>query len=323
MYLGVSCLIQGRIFMPKYVRNIHTETDVSSLINEFIEAKRLRGLSDFTLNADKFTLSKFFEHYTGKLQDNLAIKKAVQEFLMGKGNAYYNKQLSIMNQFFTYCLTEGVKKGNPCDDFKYRKTTNRIIDYDEQTIKQILKMPNQRTFSGFRDYVFMLTMLDTGIRPYEAIQLRISDVQENTLRVRAETSKTRTERYLPITKQCLQAIRKLIAVRHETWDKKGVVFCGCTGEPLHRKSMQLRFVEYSKKLGINVTVYHLRHTFALWYIRNGGDAFSLQKIMGHTTLEMTRTYVNIAMTDVRKNHAACSPLRNFLGKDKERVGKIE
>ena len=69
-------------------------------------------------------------------------------------------------------------------------------------------------------------------------------------------------------------------------------------------------------------MYHLRHTFALWFIRNGGSAFALQKILGHTTLEMTKTYVNIAMTDVRKNHLEFSPLKNFTVKTNVRVTKI-
>lgn len=322
MYLDISRLIEGGIFMPKYIRNIQFSVDHLSLISEFIEEKRLRGLSDFTLSANKYTLDKFFEHYQGNLQDKRELEKAVQEFLLGKGNAYYNKQLSILSQFFVRCIAEDILKDNPCANLKYRSTAQRVIDYDEQTIKKLLSLPKQRTFSGLRDYVFMITMLDNGIRPYEAIQLRISDIQEHTIRVRAEVSKTRTERYLPISKQCMQAIRKLISVRHESWDKQGVVFCGCTGEKLHRKSMQMRFMYYSKKLGINVTVYHLRHTFALWYIRNGGDAFALQKIMGHSTMEMTRTYVNIAMTDVRKNHVACSPLRNFLTKERERLTRL-
>lgn len=308
--------------MPKYLKNIQFSTDHLSLISEFIEEKRLRGLAASSLDADRFTLEKFFEYYQGKLQDKKAIEKAIQEFLLGKGNAYYNKQMSTLSQFFTRCIDEGILKDNPCEKLKYRSTAQRVIDYDEQTIKNLLSLPNQRTFSGLRDYVFMITMLDTGIRPYEAIQLRISDIQDHTIRVRAEVSKTRTERYLPISKQTLQAIRKLISVRHESWDKQGIVFCGCTGLQLHRKSMQFRFVFYSKKLGVDLTVYHLRHTFGLWYIRNGGDAFSLQKIMGHTTLEMTRTYVNIAMTDVRKNHVACSPLRNFLVKERDRLTRI-
>jgi len=50
-----------------------------------------------------------------------------------------------------------------------------------------------------------------------------------------------------------------------------------------------------------------RHTFAVEFIRAGGDAFSLQRLLGHTTLEMTRRYVHLAQTDLRTAHKRFSP----------------
>ena len=307
--------------MPKFIKNIQM-VDNESLMKEFLEIKKLQGRGEFTISAAEFTLNKFLGFYQGDMADSKGLAKAIQEFLLGKSNAYYNKQLSILGQYFRFCIENKLIKKNPCNGLKFRRCSARIIDHDEQTIRKFLSLPNQRTFSGFRDYVFMILMLDTGIRPYEAIQLVNSDIQENTVRVRAEVSKTRVERYLPISAQCSLLLKKLIAVRDISWNEKGEIFCSYCGEKLHRKAMQLRFLFYSKKIGVNITAYHLRHTFALWFIRNGGSAFALQKILGHTTLEMTKTYVNIAMTDVRKNHLEFSPLKNFTVKTNVRVTKI-
>jgi integrase/recombinase XerD len=58
----------------------------------------------------------------------------------------------------------------------------------------------------------------------------------------------------------------------------------------------------------------LRHTFAVLYVRNGGDSFSLQEILGHSTLEMTRQYVNLARRDVAEQHKKFSPMESLLGK---------
>jgi integrase/recombinase XerD len=57
----------------------------------------------------------------------------------------------------------------------------------------------------------------------------------------------------------------------------------------------------------------LRHTFAFFYIRNGGDAFSLQEILGHNTLEMARIYVNLARRDVAEQHKKYSPMQVLFG----------
>jgi Phage integrase family len=52
----------------------------------------------------------------------------------------------------------------------------------------------------------------------------------------------------------------------------------------------------------------LRHTFARRYLVNGGEAFSLQRILGHTTLDMVKRWVSLAAFEiVRRLHVMASP----------------
>jgi site-specific recombinase XerD len=67
-------------------------------------------------------------------------------------------------------------------------------------------------------------------------------------------------------------------------------------------------------------VHLLRHTFAIHYLMAGGDVFSLQKILGHTTLEVTRLYVNMVSAQVKEKHRLYSPMDNMTMKN-ERAGK--
>lgn len=60
--------------------------------------------------------------------------------------------------------------------------------------------------------------------------------------------------------------------------------------------------------GVRFSFHTLRHTFALNYIRNGGDLFRLQRILGHSTLEMTRRYVNLQTADLQAVHDKLSLL---------------
>ncbi|TDK54684.1 hypothetical protein E2K98_29125 [Bacillus salipaludis] len=62
----------------------------------------------------------------------------------------------------------------------------------------------------------------------------------------------------------------------------------------------------------NLFVHILRHTGALLYITNGGEPFSLQKILGHTDMSLTRKYVNMTNMDVKRQHNSFSPLRNVF-----------
>jgi len=83
----------------------------------------------------------------------------------------------------------------------------------------------------------------------------------------------------------------------------------------------MEFSAVFKKLGLNVTPYSLRHQFALYFLRNGGNVFALQKIMGHTKLEMTRNYIAVVESDIVGNHEKASPVSNLL-KESNRVRKI-
>ena len=83
------------------------------------------------------------------------------------------------------------------------------------------------------------------------------------------------------------------------------------GHRLKNRYVQVAIKKYSKMTGITgvrVSPHTLRHTFAIQYIKNGGDAFSLQSILGHATLEMVRAYVNLAKNDVTIQHRKFSPI---------------
>ncbi len=310
--------------MSKSLRKMQPKLKALELVSEFVNEKRLDGLGKFAIEAIEYSLQRFFKQYKGTFDDKEDLYSSVRTFLLdkSKGNAYYDKQLSILNRFFDYCIRQGIITENPCKGLKYKPHPRKIVDLDVKVIKALLKLPDQKTFAGFRNWVLMVLILDTGIRPYEALQLRISDFRETILWVRPEVSKTRRERFLPLSKTTILAIKRLIAARHDLWERDGFIFCGFEGEQLSHKTMQLRFRQYSKELGTKVTLYDLRHLFAIGYVRNNGNVFALQKILGHTTMDMTRVYVELVQADVIRNHSEASPINTLLT-EQRRVGKMK
>jgi len=83
-------------------------------------------------------------------------------------------------------------------------------------------------------------------------------------------------------------------------------------------SWRQRPTSYSARLGMRIRPYDLRHAFALSYLRNGGNTLSLQRIMGHTDLTMTKRYVAYTLGDIKEQHAKALPV-NKLVLEKKRV----
>lgn len=63
--------------------------------------------------------------------------------------------------------------------------------------------------------------------------------------------------------------------------------------------------------GVRCSPHTLRHIFAINFLRNDGDIFSLRKILGHSSLEMTRRYCELADVDIKTAHTMASPVDNL------------
>ena len=106
-------------------------------------------------------------------------------------------------------------------------------------------------------------------------------------------------------------------LRFRRGEETDPLFCDITGGPLTENGLRKAIVRYNMSRGVQKTSIHLfRHTFARKYLIDcGGDAFTLQKILGHSTLDMTKHYCAVFNADIIKNFDNFSPLAQMWKKD--------
>ena len=123
--------------------------------------------------------------------------------------------------------------------------------------------------------------------------------------------KGKKERIVPMGSNAQRALQRYLFRYRPKPLHLGInnAFLSVLGKPLTENSIKLIFSRLAKKSGVSRLHAHLcRHTFATRFLINGGDVFTLQQILGHSTLEMVSRYVNLAANHVLIQHQRFSPL---------------
>lgn len=294
-------------------------------LTQFINWKKANNLSEQTILDYTTHVNLLFKRFPDSTQSYEQLEKSVYEHL-GQENikpATYNNRLVYLRTFFIWCVEHGVLSDNPLAGFKKRKDEGRIVHIDEKVLIDLLKLPDQSTYAGLRDYTLLLIFLDSGIRPKEAFGLMETDYNSRAceLTVDASKAKTRISRTLHVTPQTAKAIDELLSIRPDEWKNKAPIFCTNEGKPLNRHTWGDRIEMYCKKLGTRFHPYALRHAFSIMFLRGKGNAFALQMILGHVDMTMTKRYVRLTNSDVKEQHTMASPINRILPQNK-RLRKI-
>ena len=172
----------------------------------------------------------------------------------------------------------------------------------------MLRQCNRKTFIGLRDYTILLTLIDTGLRVSELCGLGVCDIDWSSgfMRVLGKGSK---ERLVPFGTTLRRALHEYIG-RKGQFGGDHYLFVNQFAQRLDRRVVRLILLKLGEKAGVKgvrISPHTCRHTFAKNWILNGGDPFSLQRILGHTTQQMVSHYVNLAANDIRVQHSKFSP----------------
>ena len=226
-----------------------------------------------------------------------------------------NSYLRIIRTMCYYFMKFGYTRRFQIQMIKATKQVKETYTDEELTI--LLKKPNMKntTFAEYRNWVVINYLLATGNREGTLCNVKIKDVDFNTDTIRLTKTKNRREQIIPMSKTIRAILTDYLKLRKG--DPEEYLFCNVHGRRLEENAVRIAIMKYNRKRGVNKTSVHLfRHTFAKKWILNGGDVFRLQKILGHSSMEIVREYVNMFSDDLKRDFDVFNPLEEFSNRKK-------
>jgi site-specific recombinase XerD len=283
-------------------------------LDEFLLAGRARGLSPKTLDWYQMVGRRF-----SRIQAERGADPAIGAVTTAQARAFVVElqdsglsPVSVagfvrgLKVIFGWCAAEGLTDDNPLRRLPGPRVPQRLVPtLSQDQLSRLLGA------ASARDRLLITILLDTGLRVSELADLRLDDlIAEGFLRVRGKGSK---ERLVPLGSVTHRRLGEYVAHDRPRPVAAFVdhLFLARDGRPMTAVAVKHAFRRIGARAGladIRTNPHTFRHTFAKLYLVNGGDLFSLQRILGHTTLDMVRRYVDLDAGDVKRIHVQASPV---------------
>lgn len=193
----------------------------------------------------------------------------------------------------------------------------KAVEYSRETNTRDGRRFTARRPTANRDRAVILVLLDTGLRASELCALNIGDVDQRSGKVDVKHgqeggAKGGKGRHVYLGKVARRALWRYLLMREDVNDPKAPLFTLANDRRMRKTALLLLIKRLGAKVGIQKCYPHrYRHTFAITYLRSGGDIFTLQKLLGHSSLDMVKHYARIAQVDVEQAHRRASPADNW------------
>jgi site-specific recombinase XerD len=285
---------------------------LSEAVEEYLTA-RSTNLSHHTIRDYSLTFSRMLTYFPGDPSIASLSHREAQKFLATipgskktKLNAY-----TALGSLWTWCLNEEYVEKHIIRRLEKPDPDQKVIEpFTKVESERLCKAASSTGQNQLRNTAVVLFLLDTGARASELCNLKLEHKKGSTFKVFGKGGK---ERHLPVSPDTLQAIQNHLGSRKNAQKSTYLFFSNQeTGSPFTRHTLSKTLLRLGERAKVhNANPHKFRHTFALNYLRNGGDIYTLQEILGHTTLDMVRRYLRITEHDLVRMHQVASPVANW------------
>ncbi len=301
--------------------------ELKELIQEFIYDCEVRNLTKRTIKGYTNHL-EYFNKYLKVLKvykinelKHIHIKKFIKN-QQDKGckTSYINTTLKILTAFYKWLIREEYvsKHENPMDKIKLLKGNQTLIEtFTDDEVKRMISVFKGYDYLTIRNKTIMAMLFDTGIRNFELCSLKNIMVKENYILIYGKGNKERIVPRSPYLNKVLFRYERIKDKHFEcrTCDEE-FYFVSRTGRQLTDASIERIVAEAGKKANINPNIrcspHTCRHYFAQKQLLGGNDIYSVSKLLGHSNISITQTYIrSIKDDDIIKKSVSYSPLMNL------------
>lgn len=324
----------------------HGSMGLKKAILGFVQAKEAEALSPRTIQSYQLHLETWAQ-YMGERSVNGITAQDVRAYLAYLRTEYVPKrfngkttplsQKSLRNVYITLSsffawASEELQAPDPMDAVTAPKFQHPEVEpFTLEHVEALLKAAefsreadtrDRRRFvrrrpTALRDRAIILILLDTGMRASELCAVDIGDVDQKTGKIAIKHgaeggAKGGKGRFVYLGKAARRALWRYLTSR-EDGDRPDAPLL-TTG--LDRRLGKNALLQLINSLGEKAQVQHcyphrFRHTFAITFLRSGGDIFTLQKLLGHSSLDMVKHYARVAQVDIEQAHRRASPADNW------------
>ena len=289
---------------------------IQEAIRRFLRHCKVRNLAEQTIRYYTEDCNYFAERvdvqYIDEVNYEVMEDFIFQELELGKKVSSLNSRIRGLRVFFNFCSERDYMNGFT---FALLKQDKEIKEpYTDAELKRLLARPRTSSWVEWRMWAAVNYLVGTGNRITTLLNVRIRDINFDENTIYLSTVKSRRQQIVPLSK----ALKAVLKDYLKTWEHSidDYLFPSYEGKQLARRSFQGALMKYNAARGVSKTSAHLfRHTFAKNFVMAGGGMVQLQTLLGHTTMEMSRHYVNIYGLDLQKNYEKLNPLDTFLKRE--------
>ncbi len=278
-----------------------------------------KGLSKNTLESYRSDLEQFSNWLKTKdLSFSKTAKKDILSYLSflfksGLGSKTVARKLSSLKSFFRYLVFKSIIQIDPSNDIETPKLLKSIPkSISEKEIEKLLDAPDEKTNIGLRDKTMIETLYSCGLRISELTNLELLNLnlRQGVIRV---IGKGQKERLVPMGDQLISLLENyLVSSRKNLLKKKNsdFLFLSSRGQKMTRQSFWHRIKYYCINCGFEpekISPHVLRHAFATHLLNNGADLRVVQLLLGHSDLNTTQIYTEVARQRLKRLHTEHHP----------------